>query len=56
VGDRVLTDIYLGNLIGAKSYLIKPLEKTTLKKHGLGVFMMRWLENFMIKGMENRPI
>jgi len=25
VGDRVMTDIYLGNLLGAKSYLVKPL-------------------------------
>jgi len=26
VGDRLLTDVHLGNLMGWKSYLVKPLE------------------------------
>lgn len=26
IGDRLLTDIHLGNLMGWKSYLVKPLE------------------------------
>jgi hypothetical protein len=26
IGDRLLTDVHLGNLMGWKSYLVKPLE------------------------------
>jgi predicted HAD superfamily phosphohydrolase YqeG len=49
VGDRLLTDIHLANLMGWKSYLVKPLEKTTIKKHGIAVYMLRHFENFIVK-------
>ena len=48
VGDRLLTDIYLANLMGWKSVLTSPIEKTSLSKHGVGVYVMRKIENVIL--------
>lgn len=41
VGDRLFTDIYLGNIMGWNTIYVQPLETTKIVKHGLGVYMMR---------------
>jgi len=41
VGDRLMTDIYLGNQIGCSSLLVDPLEPSSISKHGLGVYILR---------------
>lgn len=41
VGDRLLTDVYLGKKMGWNSVLVKPIEETSIRKHGAGVYLMR---------------
>lgn len=44
VGDRRMTDILLGNFEGWKTILVDSVEKKSIKKHGLGVYLMAKLE------------
>lgn len=46
IGDRILTDIMLGNLVGCKSLLTRPFETRTEK---LGIRMARMFENFCFR-------
>ena len=48
VGDRKMTDIYLGKLQGWKAILVEPIEQSTVGKHGVGVYLMRKVENFLL--------
>ena len=41
IGDRLLTDVVMGNIEGWTTVFVEPVEKTTVKKHGLGVWLMR---------------
>jgi predicted HAD superfamily phosphohydrolase YqeG len=43
VGDRLMTDIYLANKIGIRSALVPPVEESSIEKHGLGTWGLRWL-------------
>jgi predicted HAD superfamily phosphohydrolase YqeG len=48
VGDRLLTDVYLGNIMGWVSVHTQPIEPTTIVKHGVGVFIMRTVEKYFL--------
>ena len=44
VGDRLLTDIYMGNESRIQSILVRKLEDSTVEKHGLSVVALRKFE------------
>lgn len=44
-----MTDIYLANRLGCKSILVDPIETSTIKKHGLPVFVLRFIEDTFLK-------
>ena len=56
VGDRLLTDVVLGKKNKWTAFLVDPLESSTIKKHGLGVCILRWVEwgLFKLLGVEER--
>ena len=47
IGDRLTTDIYLGNMMGWETIHIEPIEPTTREKHGVGVLVMRKIERMI---------
>jgi predicted HAD superfamily phosphohydrolase YqeG len=52
IGDRLMTDIYLANRLGCKSILVNPIERSTVSKHGLGVVVLRFIEDTFLKSKQ----
>jgi predicted HAD superfamily phosphohydrolase YqeG len=49
VGDRLMTDIYLANRLGCRSVLVPPVERTTVGRHGVLVWLLRGVEDAYIQ-------